>query len=789
MPFVPAFADVPLIGSQIPDVSLLDGDFEELKAGWRTPKQSPYWITEVVRGGGRVGVAEGKMMNNGATLATVESVPLENAALDSLRAGDVLAWRFASNTEYPCDGRVSFALVFADVERMLVSRVEVPSCPEPPRVYEGFYTVTEADVRLGQLSAKFHLETTHGIKVYIDWVDLRLLRQQSSGPAALAANVSEGGVELTWYGEPGLRYAVYRSHSERGGYERVATDVVGNSWIDTSTINGKTYFYVVKPLGENHVSSKVVSIQKLDSVAPAAPQDLVATGKDWVVQLAWTTQERDIEYYKVYRSDDGGENFACIAPYVTGLKFEDMLPIKSAQNSYAVRAVDYSGNESELSAQSMASVQAVRGASFSDLILPMPIHKELRSDLWGAAGVLPRDPDNGVEHPDWSYWGGKIIQSTEDGTYHMQVVRWLEGDRRGHWAWPHSTVAHVVSDYPTGPYRVVKDLAYDYQGGLGHNTNIIPLNDGSYAMYSLINWKSMMLHSDSLNGPWEVLGEIQVNVPKNYKNPYRLERNLSGVHCEDGSFLIVTKAGAMMRSENGILGPYEVVSETTDTNQTIPERYRHSNYEDPTLWYDGVQYHKIINAFLDYRAIYLRSPDGIHWKYEDGLAYTPTCTVYEDGTRTFWYKVERPNVLQDAYGRATHLSLAAVDVKKDDDYGNDNHSSKHLVIPLVVHKRVSMLNTEPVSSTTDRIRILIHSELGFDATQDIDLESLRFGAAEVVNFGGGSKVLSTEEHSQGLIVEFDGEGNGIKAENFVAKLIGRTKDAELIVAFSKLQFN
>ena len=40
---------------------------------------------------------------------------------------------------------------------------------------------------------------------------------------------------------------------------------------------------------------------------------------------------------------------------------------------------------------------------FSDLIKPMPIMGELRSDLWGAESVLPRDPDNG-----WSIPIGRI---------------------------------------------------------------------------------------------------------------------------------------------------------------------------------------------------------------------------------------------------------------------------------------------------------------------------------------------------------------------------------------------
>ncbi|MDF7824810.1 hypothetical protein P4B35_12365 [Pontiellaceae bacterium B12227] len=768
-----SFADVPLIGSNIPHESLLDGDFEEIKAGWRQPKASPYWTTEIVDGWG-VGFALGKMMSNGAKLATFESVVLDHMELKQLKAGDVLAWRFASNTEYPCDGRVSLAFVFGDQERIVAGRIKVPNGPEKPKVYEGFYTVTAADTRFGMPKAKFSLESTHGIKVYVDWFDLKLLQGEV---CQLAANAVESGIELTWSGDENIAYTIFRSTEPRKGFQSLETNAKGNRWVDASAVNGKTYFYALK----NGTSVSAVSmVRKIDSVPPVAPHAVKAFGEDWVVKLYWKANDDDIEYYRVYR--DG----VCIAPHVVTDHFEDMLPIKGVNNTYALKAVDYSGNESGLSKEAVAKVKAVRGASFSDLLLPMPIHQQLRSDVWGAESVLPRDPDNGVEDPFWSYWGGKVVKDPSDGKYHILIVRWPEGDRKGHWAWPYSTTAHVVSDKPTGPYRVVDDIAYDYKNGLGHNSNIILLNDGTYALYSLINWKPTILTAGSMNGPWTFLGEMKINAPEHYKNAYRLERNLSGVHSEDGSFLFVTKAGAMMRSINGILGPYEVVSGITQENETIPERYRHSNYEDPTMWYDGVQYHKIINAFLDYRAIYLRSPDGVNWKYEDGLAYTPTCTQYEDGTRTFWYKVERPNVLQDEFGRATHLSLAVIDSTKAEDYGKDDHSSKHVIIPLVVPKRLTMLNKNRITEQTKEIKVLIHSEEGFDAKNDLDLKSLRYGASEAVNFGGGAKLKETMNHQDGLTLIFEGNGNGICDRNFVGKLIGKSSSGELVVGYSKL---
>ena len=93
--------------------------------------------------------------------------------------------------------------------------------------------------------------------------------------------------------------------------------------------------------------------------------------------------------------------------------------------------------------------------------------------------------DNGIEDSEWSYWGGRPVED-KDGKYHMIVTRWPANALKGHWDWPNSTVAYTVSDKPTGPYRVKRDLAYTYHDGLGHNPDIILLNDGTYMFYSLI---------------------------------------------------------------------------------------------------------------------------------------------------------------------------------------------------------------------------------------------------------------------------------------------------------------
>ena len=75
------------------------------------------------------------------------------------------------------------------------------------------------------------------------------------------------------------------------------------------------------------------------------------------------------------------------------------------------------------------------------------------SACWGGDNVKPRDVRNGIEDADYSYWGGNITKIGRD--YHLFVARWKESEPRGHLFWPHSEIAHAVSDKPNGDFKVV----------------------------------------------------------------------------------------------------------------------------------------------------------------------------------------------------------------------------------------------------------------------------------------------------------------------------------------------
>ena len=409
--------------------------------------------------------------------------------------------------------------------------------------------------------------------------------------------------------------------------------------------------------------------------------------------------------------------------------------------------------------------ELVNGGRFMDRFLPMHVQGPLTDDTWGAAGVVPRYIENGLEDNEWSYWGGNA-KLGKDGKYHLFVCRWREDAEKGHMAWPGSEVVHAVAEQSFGPYKVKKAI------GPGHNPELFQLSDGRYVIYV---YKGYYI-APTLDGPWKY-DEFKFD-GRNRRINDGLS-NLTFTRREDGTYLMVCRGGGVWFSQSGI-SPYLQV---TDESVYPPVEGR---FEDPVIWKTNIQYHLIVNDWYGRIAYYLRSKDGVNWKVDSGEAYLPGIARYEDGTEEDWFKYERIKVLQDEYGRATQAHFAVIDTIKWDDLSSDNHSSKHICIPLTVGRLVTILNEDKIDASTKSIRVKIEAEKGFNPHTDMDLGSLRFGTAGEVNFGRGSKTLKTEKNSDDLIITFEGTGNGISDENFTAKLLGITNKGELLFGYARL---
>ena len=309
--------------------------------------------------------------------------------------------------------------------------------------------------------------------------------------------------------------------------------------------------------------------------------------------------------------------------------------------------------------------------TFINYFLPTPPHGELSTNIWGVATVGPRDPKNGLEDEtmkQWNYWDGQIIKAP-DGKYHMFASRWNQA--AGHGGWFGSQAVHAVSDNLLGPY-VDKGLCWPNDaGGRGHNVTALALPDGSYAIVISETRPCEVYVSKSLDGPWEHLGTITVD-----GDPRWRASNVSIMVRPDNKFEFTERDGRIFISDKGILGPYQ-----RQGNSVYPRGI--PNLEDPCIWYSGGLYHITVNSWSTRKAYHLTSADGIHDWINRGVAYDPREAIvrYPNGTVNHWNKVERPSVYIEN-GHVVAMTLAAIDIEKEQNKGNDGHGSKVIVIPF-----------------------------------------------------------------------------------------------------------
>lgn len=404
----------------------------------------------------------------------------------------------------------------------------------------------------------------------------------------------------------------------------------------------------------------------------------------------------------------------------------------------------------------------VLGGAFVDRIQPMPVEHGLSADAWGGTNVLPRNVENGLEDATWSYWCMDVTHGV-DGKEHMFACRWPKAG--GHNAWPSSRIVYAVADKPTGPFIVKQEV------GPGCNVWCYQAKDGSYVLY----YSGGGYSAKSMEGPW-----TKFDIKYDLRGTPGVEMsNFAFTPREDGSILMVSRAGQTWISEDG-LKPFNKIT-IKSPYPSVP-----GNYEDPAMWRDEVQYNMIVNDWSGRTAFYLRSRDGVDWVWDQGIAYDTHIVRHADGTRENWHKFERPNVRQDAFGRATHLYAAVIDCPKDMAAAGSNHSSKIIALPLTVQRRLAILNGQPITASTPDIQVVIKAEEGFDPATEVDEKSLTFGAPTEVDFGRGCKPLKSSQSGKDLIVTFSGEGNGFKPADYTGKLLGRNKRGEMIFGYVRL---
>lgn len=319
---------------------------------------------------------------------------------------------------------------------------------------------------------------------------------------------------------------------------------------------------------------------------------------------------------------------------------------------------------------------------------------------------------------------GANILQDKKGIFHLYVCGWPESSQKGHMQWPESVVYHATAKKLHGPYHITDTV------GPGHNPEAHLLDDGRVMVYVI----DACYLGDSYSGPWK---KSRINFDPRDRRIYPPVKG---------------------------------------------------EFEDPVVWCDSLQYHLIVNDWLGRIAYYERSLDGVHWIVEPGEAYIPGISRHKDGTVENWFKYERAKVFQDPQGRPVQMNFAVIDTIKWEDHGNDNHSSKNICLLLRKDLLLSVLNQEPINSSTSTVQLRIKAEKGFKPAKQLNIPSLRFGSYSEVNFGRGARPLSWHKDGNDLIVTFEGHATGITEEEFAPKLLGRDRNGEPVLGYARLPY-
>jgi len=118
-----------------------------------------------------------------------------------------------------------------------------------------------------------------------------------------------------------------------------------------STANGIGLidFRVIASMDEGNFASLVAQGYSVDNLSPQVPTDLMIgiTGEKYM--LSWqAVSDPDLQYYAVYISDEEG-NFGFDPQFVTAEPHIENVPIGESEAHLAIKAFDFSGNESALS--------------------------------------------------------------------------------------------------------------------------------------------------------------------------------------------------------------------------------------------------------------------------------------------------------------------------------------------------------------------------------------------------------------------------------------------------------
>ncbi len=306
---------------------------------------------------------------------------------------------------------------------------------------------------------------------------------------------------------------------------------------------------------------------------------------------------------------------------------------------------------------------------------------------------------------DYWTWDGSVIKG-EDGRYHMFASRWPKRFPM-HPGWLFlSEIVRATSNTIEGPYEFeevvlpARDKSF-FDGRMTHNPSIRKVGD-TYLLYYIgvtygvdlpespediplettsstdpwcreiwLNKRIGLATSKSLEGPW-----IRSNQPVLEPRPEKWDRgttsNPSPFVMPDGSVYMAYKSSYV--TEGTKLAPFNVGIVRADNWQSPFERLTDGPalnlpdnacyVEDPFLWFQDGYFHLIMKDIRgqisgeDGCGIYAYSKDAIDWTIGSPPQAYDRDLLWDDGQNEHVGQFERPQLLFNETGNATHMLAA-----------------------------------------------------------------------------------------------------------------------------------
>jgi fibronectin type 3 domain-containing protein len=181
-----------------------------------------------------------------------------------------------------------------------------------------------------------------------------------AAPTGLAATAGNAQVSLSWTASSGATsYNVKRATVSGGPYTTIASPTT-TSYMDTTAVNGTTYYYVVSAVNANGESANSTEVSATPSAptVPAAPTGLTATvpnGRGGRINLSWTASNGATSY-NVKRATVSGGPYTTVASGVTTTAYNNSGLTSGTTYYYVVSAVNAVG-ESPNSTQASATAK------------------------------------------------------------------------------------------------------------------------------------------------------------------------------------------------------------------------------------------------------------------------------------------------------------------------------------------------------------------------------------------------------------------------------------------------